>query len=249
MVNERPSKEPAFGEASRLASKSHLDLYEVKYILKLFVEADATGSGGLDKGEFEVVIRKLFDVPTNTTEHAQMVDKAWERLAGPRSANAASAEANAETFVEWYSQNMFTTMVSATVNAGDPEQNESYELAKKYNITAPDVDKIKKRFNEFDLDGSGMIDYDEFMQMLCYVLRAKDPADISPDRAQRFWQEVDADGSGEIDFDEFCCWFVKYFNPNEDTMDLSRGPVEKFYDTFNPRKAMQRNNQTAKDKA
>jgi hypothetical protein len=28
-------------------------------------------------------------------------------------------------------------------------------------------------------------------------------------------------------------------------MDMSRGPVEKFYDSFNPRKAMQRNNNDA----
>ena len=79
------------------------------------------------------------------------------------------------------------------------------------------------------------------MQMLCYLLRAKNPADVSEDRAHRFWQEIDADGSGEIDFPEFCGWFVKYFNPNEEEMDMSRGPVEKFYDSFNPRKAMQRN--------
>merc|ERR1719247_40802 len=107
--------------------------------------------------------------------------------------NSTSAEGNAEAFVQWYTQNMFSKMVAATMNAGDPKANESYELAKKYNITAPEVDKIKKRFNEFDLDGSGKIDFQEFMQMLCYVLRAKDPSDVSEDRAQRFWQEIDAD--------------------------------------------------------
>ena len=112
--------------------------------------------------------------------------------------------------MEWYTQNMFSKMVSATVNAGDSDANESYDLAKKYDITPPQVDKIKKRFNEFDLDGSGKIDYNEFLQMLCYVLRAKNPTDVSEDRAQRFWQEIDEDGSGEIEFEEFCGWFVKY---------------------------------------
>ena len=73
---------PTLGEASRLASKYHLELYEVKYILKLFVEADANRSGGLDKAEFEVVIRKLFDLPASADEHRVMVDKAWEKMNG-----------------------------------------------------------------------------------------------------------------------------------------------------------------------
>ena len=81
--------------------------------------------------------------------------------------------------MEWYSQNMFSSMVAETVNAADPAAKESYELAKKYNITPPEVDKIRKKFVEFDLDGSGKIEYAEFMQMLCYVLRAKNPADVS----------------------------------------------------------------------
>ena len=68
---------------------------------------------------------------------------------------------------------MFTPMVTNTMNAGDPSVNESYELAKKHNITPPQVDRLKKRFNEFDIDRGGTIDYDEFMQMLCFVLKAK----------------------------------------------------------------------------
>ena len=101
---------PTLGEASRLASKYHLELYEVKYILKLFVEADANRSGGLDKAEFEVVIRKLFDLPASADEHRVMVDKAWEKMNGGTNANSASAEANTEAFVEWYSQNIFYSL-------------------------------------------------------------------------------------------------------------------------------------------
>merc|ERR1719191_1447637 len=86
---------------------------------------------------------------------------------------ASTIEASPEVFVEWYTQNMFTPMVTNTMNAGDPSANESYELAKKHNITPPQVDKIKKRFNEFDIDRGGTIDYEEFMQMLCFVLKAK----------------------------------------------------------------------------
>jgi Ca2+-binding EF-hand superfamily protein len=242
-VERRPSKEAALGEASRLARKYHLDLYEVKYILKCFVEADENGSGGLDKQEFEMVVRKLFEVPASASVDPMMLEKAWEKMSGGGSST--TAEANAEVFVEWYTQNMFTPMVTNTMNAADPSANESYDLAKKHNITPPQVDKIKKKFNVFDVDGSGHIDFQEFMQMLCYVLKAKNVEDVSEDRAMRFWQEIDIDGSGEIDFPEFCGWFVKYFNPDEEEMDMSRGPVGKFYDSFNPRKSMSRNSKDA----
>lgn len=101
----------------------------------------------------------------------------------------------------------------------------------------PAIDKIRKKFDHFDIDGSGKIDYQEFLQMLVYVLKAKSTEDIAEDRATRFWQEIDLDGSGEIDFPEFVEWFVKYFNPNDDEMDMTKGPVSKFYDSFNPMKS------------
>jgi Ca2+-binding EF-hand superfamily protein len=238
-IEQKPSKDSPLGEASRLARKYHLDLYEIKYILKCFIEADENGSGGLDKEEFEMVVRKLFEVPASAAVDPQLLDKAWEKLSG--GSTASTIEASPEVFVEWYTQNMFTPMVTNTMNAGDPSANESYELAKKHNITPPQVDKIKKRFNEFDIDRGGTIDYEEFMQMLCFVLKAKSVEDVSEDRASRFWQEIDIDGSGEVDFPEFVAWFVKYFNPDEEEMDMTRGPVGKFYDSFNPRKAMARN--------
>jgi Ca2+-binding EF-hand superfamily protein len=136
---------------------------------------------------------------------------------------------------------MFTSIVREADSSGNPGAGMSYELAKKHGIDAPQIDKIQKRFDEFDVDGSGTIDFGEFMQMLVFVLRAKSVDDISSDRANRFWQEIDVDGSGEIEFPEFVEWFVKYFNPDEDEMDLSnKGPVGKFYDSFNPIKSMQR---------
>merc|ERR1719313_2521377 len=234
----KESKEAALGEASRLARKFHLELYEIKYILKCFIEADENGSGGLDKKEFETVVRKVFEVPASAAVDPQVLNNAWEKMSGGSSAS--TIEASPEIFVEWYTQNMFTPMMTNTINAGDTSYNESYELAKKHNITPPQVDRLKKRFNEFDIDSGGTIDYDEFMQMLCFVLKAKNVADVPEDRASHFWKEIDTDGSGDVDFPEFVAWFVKYF-PDEKEMDMSRGPVGKFYDSFNPRKTMARN--------
>jgi Ca2+-binding EF-hand superfamily protein len=233
VVQKKPSKEAPTGEASRLARKYYMDLFEVKYILRLFTEADDNGSGGLDKQEFETILRKLFEIPASQKVEEKMLDLAWDKMMAD-----GNGEASPDSFLEWYKNNMFTSMVREADSAGQPGAGLSYELAKKHGIEAPQVDKIQKRFEEFDVDGSGKIDYEEFLLMLVYVLKAKSAADISEDRAQRFWKEIDADGSGEIDFPEFVEWFVKYFNPDEQEMDLSnKGPVGKFYDSFNPMKA------------
>jgi len=226
------SKEPPTGEATRLARKHHLDLYEVKFILKLFMEADDNNSGGLDKQEFEGVIRKLFEVPKNESVPATMLNDAWGKMMS-KAEGGGAVEANADTFLEWYTANMFTAMVREVDDRGGG--NLSYELAKQYGTDIITIDKIRKRFDSFDLDGSGKIDYEEFFKMLMYVLKATSPEDVSDDRAQRFWSEIDEDGSGEIDFPEFVAWFVKYFNPDDQDMDLSKkGPVSQFYASFNP---------------
>jgi Ca2+-binding EF-hand superfamily protein len=228
-------REPAVGKASELARKHHLDLYEVKYILKLFIEADENDSGGLDKTEFTEVVRKVFDIPKGTPVPDRVVNNAWEKMMASSDRKDNMVEANPDIFIEWYVVNMFSDAVQECKQ--DSAEAQSYDLAKKHNLDVASVDKIKKKFDQFDIDRSGKIDYKEFMQMLVYVLKAPSAADIAEDRATRFWQEIDLDGSGEIEFPEFVGWFVKYFNVNEDEMDLSKGPVGKFYDSFNPMKS------------
>jgi hypothetical protein len=187
----------------------------------------------LDKQEFEGVIRKLFEVPKRESVPKAMLEDAWGKMmSGSTGAPAGAVEANADTFLEWYTANMFTAMVREA--DGNQGQNLSYELCKKFNTDIITVDKVRKRFDKFDLDGSGTIDYSEFLEMMVFCLKAQSKDDISEDRAQRFWREIDLDGSGEIEFAEFFEWFVKYFNPDEEEMDLSKGPVSKFYASFNP---------------
>merc|ERR1719183_3027690 len=126
-------------------------------------------------------------------------------------------------------------MFSDVVQQVENNSNLTLELARKHGTDVIAIDKIKKRFDEFDVDGGGTIDYDEFFQMLKFVLKAKSDEDIAPDRAMRFWKEIDEDGSGECEFPEFVEWYVKYFGSSGDEeMDLSKGPVQKFYKSFNP---------------
>jgi Ca2+-binding EF-hand superfamily protein len=238
----KSSKEMAeqkkLGEASNLARKYHLDLYEVKDVLKVFGEADDNGSGGLDKSEFEYVLRRMFEIPATQQVPQDMLNSAWKKMM--TNAQGDIAEANVDTFLEWYVHNMFTPMVREVdqFNPVVQKQNETVALAKKFKTDIISIDKIKKKFDAFDIDGSGTIDFEEFYEMLKFCLKCKDKSDIAPDRAERFWKELDKDGGGDIDFGEFVGWFLKYFKPDDDEMDLnnSKGnnPVSTLYSSFNP---------------
>ena len=79
-------------------------------------------------------------------------------------------------------------------------------LAKKYKVDIGQMMKIKKKFDEFDVDGSGEIDPEEFKAMIVFFLKVKDISDLPAARVQRFWAEIDVDQSGQVSFAEFVGW-------------------------------------------
>ena len=96
------------------------------------------------------------------------------------------------------------------------------------------MQKVRCRFEYFDVDGSNAIDYEEFSEMIAKLLRAKDRNDIAEARIKRWFTEADPDGSGEISFEEFMAWYLKYFNPDNEKDNRLDGPIGIFYSSYNP---------------
>mmetsp|Transcript_2280 Transcript_2280/g.5240 ORF Transcript_2280/g.5240 Transcript_2280/m.5240 type:complete len:397 (+) Transcript_2280:2-1192(+) len=94
-------------------------------------------------------------------------------------------------------------------------------LAKKYGIPIDEVDDIKAKFDEFDLDGSGVIEFDEFRQLMLKLFEVKNPSDMPEPRIQFFWNSLDTDGGGDADFEEFLVWYRKWLWVPQD--EQSRG--------------------------
>jgi hypothetical protein len=158
-------------------------------------------------------------------------------------------EASLDAFFAWYVSNMFGSVNQVSLSSGD---SLVYSLAKLYNVTAPTIDKVKKRFDTFDTDGSGNIEYNEFLQMLLVLLGARTVEDISEKRIYRFWKEIDRDSSGSISFPEFCGWFLQNFKENEtgiDTHAIDSGPVGNFYSSYNPQVQRRNSQQEALENA
>jgi len=60
------------------------------------------------------------------------------------------------------------------------------------------VDKYRKIFEEIDVDGSGELDFDEFVD----AYKRINP-DVSLSQLEQMFKEADLDGGGTLDFDEF----------------------------------------------
>eukprot|EP00930_Biecheleria_cincta_P067476 TRINITY_DN5409_c0_g1_i5.p1 TRINITY_DN5409_c0_g1~~TRINITY_DN5409_c0_g1_i5.p1 ORF type:complete len:194 (-),score=32.30 TRINITY_DN5409_c0_g1_i5:291-872(-) len=102
-------------------------------------------------------------------------------------------------------------------------------IARKHDISRVEAGRVKQKFDEFDLDGSGEIEYGEFRKVMASLMGMVDLGDIPPDRMNRFWKEIDRDQSGSVDFKEFTDWFLKYFPEGH-----SGGVVEAFYASYSP---------------
>jgi Ca2+-binding EF-hand superfamily protein len=210
----------------QLALKHRLMLSEVRDIIREFKQARRTESGGMQQDEFDKVMARIFGVPAINKQVSQSAFRA----------SLAHADMNIDKFLEWYVQNMFTQVNALTA---DPTMAKgdalAYRVAAKHNIPHYLVDKIKIKFDFYDLDKSGKIDYSEFEAMFCSILKVASPRDLNPDRMQRFWSQVDRNQDGGVDFEEFADWYLKFFNPDtqDDDCDMS-GPLQQFYDGFNP---------------
>lgn len=131
-----------------------------------------------------------------------------------------------DEFAIWYSSWGFQQELLLS-----PQQILVRDFAKKYGLSIADVESVQAKFNLFDLDGSGIIDYDEFEKLLYKLMKVPRGQELPASRLKHFWKEIDIDGSGGIDFDEFLQWYMKYFDMKGNS-DFT--PVEQLYQSVRP---------------
>lgn len=69
-------------------------------------------------------------------------------------------------------------------------------------ISQEEIAEIKDHFDFFDKDSSGLLDIDEFIQLLKILA-----PEASQDNAIRGFATIDVDQNEQIDFDEFLDWW------------------------------------------
>merc|ERR1719387_2262885 len=101
-----------------------------------------------------------------------------------------------EGFISWYSFARFNTNIAqpAALAGGLNSAFSVENLASEYNVPISEMARVKKKFDEFDVDGSGEIDGEEFKDMIAFFMKVKKvKGEISDERLHQYWVEIDTD--------------------------------------------------------
>jgi Ca2+-binding EF-hand superfamily protein len=225
----------------RLATVHRLEAYEVSMIIRCFRNVDSKKSGTLTRTQFCCALGKVLDsgVPE------ALLESAWKAVTKVEDEDEEDLEEDEEETVEWepamdafcgwYMANLFGQVAFAIQSPSEALVNAVVEA---HDVLPTTAEKLKVAFDQFDTDGSGRIDFEEFRSMLAVLLGIADEKDLARDRVNRFWKEIDNDSNGVVDFLEFCAWYLKYFSPEVEATRSSidvEGPFGKFYSTYDPR--------------
>lgn len=177
-------------------------------LFKEHAECPADGSllndGFVTKASFGSVLSKMQhgEAVLNSAQESQQLDAAF------RVVRKDLSSLNFREFAIWYSSHGFDEGLHL-----DAKEQSLRKLARKLNIPACEIDAYKRHFDCFDADGSGLIDIEEFEEMLYKCGRVPRHIGLPASRVSQLWCAADVDGSGEIDFEEFVLFYRRYFVP------------------------------------
>lgn len=183
-----------------VAKKTGLSIDEVHDKMKDFMYCDQGGNGSLSLQEFEAAVRVICNVRPDEDVPKHLLQSSM------RTCDAdADGQVSFEEYVVWSMEVAYAEEVLVP-NAGERILR---NLAREHGFRITDVEKVKVIFDEFDIDGSGNIENEEFFNVIMKLMNVKNPSDVSKKRLQRYWAEVDTDRSGEVTFEEFFLWYTR----------------------------------------
>jgi len=207
----------------RTAKRMHLPVATAKQAADLFKEFGDVGGRGvitdwrMSREQFVKVLCKLAD-----KRRAELDDDLID-------ASFFDADVNRRGWLDfdnlafWLSNNSFSEEVNL-----DDEQKELRKLARKYSMHINSVEKYKKDFDEFDADGSGAIDPEEFDNLIHKCAKVPPKLRLPPTRVRQFWRDADTDENGEVGFEEFLVFQKKYFG-TDGKSGAQRNGFEDYY--------------------
>mmetsp|Transcript_44548 Transcript_44548/g.80055 ORF Transcript_44548/g.80055 Transcript_44548/m.80055 type:complete len:681 (+) Transcript_44548:60-2102(+) len=196
------SRGSSFDMCMHIANMYKVPLQEVKHALEDYYELDSDGDGFLSFEEFENVIRKQCSIPEGEEVPEHLMLKQWKEIDKDGS--------NSVDFVEYFQWTLRSGWKEDLMvpNSSDRELR---QLARDNGVTIVEVEKLKRMFDAFDVDGSGFIDQEEFKAVLCQAMGVKDPSEVSQNQLQRYWKEADSSNSGELGLQEFMIWYINVY--------------------------------------
>ncbi|CAL1163827.1 unnamed protein product, partial [Cladocopium goreaui] len=156
-------------------------------------------NGGIALEHFRQLLRRLFGVEISQhvlEDEDQMGPSAMrETLQEAYAECAADGPIDVRRFITWYRDHFFQMEARKIQRI---EDDLTLELAKRHHCSPIDLEHVKCKFDAFDLDKSGIIDHNEFEQMIYSLLQCSSSSDLPRNRLQRFWVEADQDRAFEV---------------------------------------------------
>jgi len=93
------------------------------------------------------------------------------------------------------------------------EERQMRKIARKYELDLLVMDKFMKQFNDADTDRSGLIEYDEFCEVVTQLLKIPKSIGLPEKKLQDMWRAARGPSSRSetLDFDGFVGFYLKNF--------------------------------------
>ncbi|CAE7217999.1 unnamed protein product, partial [Symbiodinium microadriaticum] len=172
---------------------------------KLFKHYDTNDDDLLSPYEFQLLLRTVLreryprakDVPRELFKEAIEIQQT-------------QISVTFEDFLTWITRNAFQECLLLT-----DEQRFIRLVARRFYVSVPDVEKVKRRFDSFCQANPGLLEYQEFCQLIALLLNLRDTTALPESRVKSFWRELDDTGKGSVDFTEFIPWYLGYFGGDD----------------------------------
>ena len=155
----------------------------------IFALGDANGDGEIDQEEFLAVMvpsagySSSFSSSSNTT----FIKKTSSTMTSFSSSSSSS-----------FKQSSSTSTQQTYVSTSKYTQSSSSSVTSSTSVSFSSATEVKKAFREFDANGDGQLDRNEFKQLL-----ASSGKKVSEQEAMALFSQGDLDGDGVIDIQEF----------------------------------------------
>eukprot|EP00929_Paragymnodinium_shiwhaense_P038659 TRINITY_DN20404_c0_g2_i1.p1 TRINITY_DN20404_c0_g2~~TRINITY_DN20404_c0_g2_i1.p1 ORF type:complete len:700 (-),score=132.59 TRINITY_DN20404_c0_g2_i1:279-2378(-) len=180
-------------EARQLAKSYCMRQEEVLEIMRLFRGFDREQSGHISAAAADKLM-------------TQALPKIFPGRRGNQRIAFESNTVTMREIVAWFFHHAFDEGMLVPV-----QQQQIRLLAHRMQASVAEVEDLHQQFLRFDSDGTGVIEFAEFKDLLHTLLKAPAGIEFPRSRMEFFWKEVDSNSNGTISFEEFYQWYRRYF--------------------------------------
>eukprot|EP00930_Biecheleria_cincta_P084682 TRINITY_DN74132_c0_g1_i1.p1 TRINITY_DN74132_c0_g1~~TRINITY_DN74132_c0_g1_i1.p1 ORF type:complete len:631 (-),score=90.46 TRINITY_DN74132_c0_g1_i1:55-1947(-) len=195
-------------ELQQIAIQLAYPFSEVQYAKKIFDELDANQNGSIEYLEFEKASIKMVGEEVPAREVRRICREVWTQIA-----DESTKTIGFKGFLTWYVNQKFC-----------PEAKPSQVLAFQNNVSVEMVEYVMRNFETVDTDKSGVIEMNEFAEVLYKIMRIPTGVELPASRIQSLWIELDCSRDSKVSFEEFLPWWLS----RKDTLL----PYEGFYSSI-----------------